>query len=288
MSWWLAIGLAYLVLCWIGWIVIFHRSCADECECQDQLSVAHARHGNGVYWLSMALTLIVMGPFLPLVIAHAYWNQWLAHRAWRKFGRTHREVVLEPIHPANTPQEAQDHIERCAPVLLRLEFAPLGIYLLKPEPFPIYSQCLLSREGETVVDVSLIDGMASVSFVSVLANGHVIETGCCAAALSDEDIESINGSGRFTAHMIEPEDDEEFLARAYRSHLETLAELEQRYSCAVLHVPPDQVLAVKRYENAVFGDVMFSQGKKDNRPEPAPCPTGIAKPVSPALCPAAV
>ena len=197
-------------------------------------------------------------------------------------------MILEPIHAANIPKAGQEHVERCSPVLLRLEFVPLGTYLLKPEPYPIYSQCLLSREGETVVDVSLIDDMTSVSFVSVLANGHVLETGCCAAALSDEDIESINGSGRFTAHMIEPEDDEEFLARAYRSHLETLAALEQRDGCGTLHVPPDQVLAVKRYENAVFGDVLFTQGKKDNRPEPAPCPTGIAKPVSPALCPAAV
>src|SRR5262245_42076533 len=279
MSWWLTIGLGYLVVCCIRWMIIFRKGCRDECECDRSLAPLLRQHPRA-YWISMALTMLVMGPLLPFILIHAAWQQWLACRAWEKFGRTHREVLLEPIHPANIPQDGQEHIDRCSPNLQRLDFRPQGAYLYKPEPFPIYSQFLLSQDGETVVDVSLIDDMPSVSFVSVLANGHVLETGCCTAAMSDEDTAEINSSGRFTARMIEPQDDEDFLPRAYRSHLDALAQLEQQSGTETLHLPPDQVLTLKRYENFIFGDVLFSLGKLDNRPQSVPCPTGAARPVS--------
>jgi hypothetical protein len=279
MSWWLTIGLGYLAVCCIGWIIVFRKGCTDECACDRSLAPLLRQHPRA-YWISMTLTMLVMGPLLPVILIHAAWQQWLACRAWQKFGRTHRAVLLEPIHPANIPQEGQDHIDRCSPILQRLDFSPQGAYLYKPEPFPIYSQYLLSREGETVVDVSLIDDMPSVSFVSVLANGHVLETGCCTAPMSEEDTEFINNSGRFTAHMIEPTEDPDFLERAYHSHLRLLADLQQRFGCGTLHLPPDQLLGLKRYENFVFGDVLFDHGKRDNRPQSFPCPAGASRLVS--------
>src|SRR4030095_7647253 len=190
---------------------------------------------------------------------------WKERRAWQKFKRTHREMLLEPMHPANFPDAAQEHIERCSPVLMRLGFAPAGTYLLKPDPFPIYSQCLLSREGETAADVTLINEMPSVSFVSVLENGHVLETTRCTATLPAKHLAAIDRSGRFTVQMFQPQEDDEHLVQVYHRHLTILAELERRFGCGTLHLPLDQVPAIKRYENGVYGEVLFALGKKDNR-----------------------
>jgi hypothetical protein len=280
MSWWLAIALVYLALCWVGWIVSFRLTWAEEENSDDRFIGFLFRQRPEIYWLSLSLLLVVIGPFFPLAMAYGLWMGWKERRAWRKFKRTHRKMLLEPMHPANFPRAAQEHIEWCSPVLLRLGFAPAGTYLLKPEPFPIYSQCLLSRAGETSGDVSLIDEMPSVSFVSVLENGHVLETGCCTATLPAKHLAAIERSGRFTVQMFQPQEDEEFLAEVYHRHRALLAELEQRLGCGTLHLPLDQVPGIKHYENGVYGEVLFALGKKDNRPQPPQCPTGPAKRIS--------
>jgi len=161
-----------------------------------------------------------------------------------------------------------------------LKFILAGTYLYKPEPLATYIQCLLSAAGETVADIALIDDACSVSFVSVLANGHVLETSCSADPLPDEVIAEINESGRFTTQMLTGEFNTDELARTYRRHLELLAQLEQRFDCGTLHLPLDQVPALKRYENAVFGEVLFSQGKVDNQPPPPQPPIGITRRIS--------
>jgi len=282
MSWWLAIALGYLIACYIGWIVAFRAGYMDGGR--TRMLAAMRGQRPGIYWFGMAVAMVVTGPLFPIAVAHDVWIYWRQRRAsqkfWRKLRRTHREVLLEPMHPANFPDAAQTHIERCSPVLLRLGFVPAGTYLLKPEPFPIYSQCLLSREGETSADVSLIGELPTVSFVSILKNGHVLETGCCTATLPAKHLTAINRSGRFTVQMLTPQDDEDHLVQAYHRHLALLAELEQRFAFGTLHLTLDQVPAIKRYENAVYGEVLFALGKKDNRPQPSQCPAGTAKRIS--------
>lgn len=279
MSWWLIILLGYLIVCWITWFVVV-RAGRDQAESTDDGVESFYRQRPALYWLSTALTALVVGPFLPLFMARCLWSVGREYLFWRKFGRTYRETTPEPIHPANVPTPGQEHFERCTPVLLRMGFAAAGTYLLKPEPMSIHAQCLLSQAGETVVDIALIGDSTSVSFVSVLENGNVLETTCSAEPMSDEDLAEINQSGRFTAQMLKGSSETDELAHTYRSHLELLAGLEQRFDCGTLHLALDQVPAVKRYENAVFGEVLFAQGKVDNQPEPPQCPIGIAKRLS--------
>ena len=68
----------------------------------------------------------------------------------------------------------------------------------------------------------------------------------------------------------------------YRRHVDLLGGLEQRLGCGTLHVPLDQVPALKRHENAVFGHVQYSRGKVDSQPSSPPIPVGNARRIVPA------
>jgi len=280
MSWWMIILLGYLVICWTAWIVIVRAAWSREAESEDDGRALFYRQRPDLYWIAVTLTALVLGPLLPLFLAHCLWAVLREDRACRKFARTYRETTPEPLHPANVPMAGQEHIDRCSPDLIRLGFVPAGTYRLKPEPLPIYAQCLISRAGETVADIALIGDATSVSFVSVLANGHVLETSRCEHPIADDEIDAINRAGRFTAHMIKAASKEEGLEQTYCRHLALLVELELQFGCGTLHLPLSEVLQLKRYENAVFGQVLFGLGKVDNRPQPPQCPIGAAKRVS--------
>src|SRR5262245_22421083 len=149
MGWWLIILLGYLVVCWTIWIVILRIGLkATEGDANDGRCGDLRRQQPGLYWLNLLLTTLIVGPLLPLFAAKCTLSAVRESRAWRKFKRTHRAALVEPIHPANVPQAGQEHFERCAPHLMRLGFVPAGTYLHKPEPMPVYLQCLLSRAGE--------------------------------------------------------------------------------------------------------------------------------------------
>jgi hypothetical protein len=279
MSWWLTILLVYLVICWTAWLVVLRIGIADKDGCGEHC--AALRHERPVlYWLNVVITTLFMGPLLPLLASRCLWSAVSEARAWKKFARIYREAIVEPIHPANVPQAGQEHFDRCAPHLLRLGFVPAGTYLSKPEPMAIYLQCLLSRAGEAVADIALVGDGLSVSFVSVLENGHVLETTCSAEPMAEEDLKPINDSGHFTANMLAGHFSEDGLEGTYRKHRELLAGLERRLDCGTLHLSLEQVPALKRYENAVFGEVLFSLGKVDNRPETPRRPAGTAKRIS--------
>lgn len=283
MSWWLSIVAIYLVVCWTAWFFILRNSLASAASEPDGESCGSALVQNSsVYWLTLIFSTLVVGPFLPLLAAHCTWVAIREWRAWSKFARTHREALMEPLHPANVPHAGQVHFEACAPPLVALGFQQAGTFLYKPEPFAMYLQCWLSSAGETVADVALIDDALSVSFVSVLDDGHVLETSCSADPLPPEEIEAINESGRFTTQMFPAGFGADDLARTYRRHLDLLGALEQRLGRGTLHVPLDQVPALKRHENAVFGHVLFSQGKVDNQPSSPPVPVGDARRIVPA------
>jgi hypothetical protein len=280
MSWWLILLLGYLAVCWTTWIVIAWIG-RNQTESDHRGGASSYGQFPVRYWISIALTALFLSPLLPLYAAHCLWAAVRESSEWRKFGRTFRETTPEPVHPANVPAAAQEHIERCSPVLVLLGFVPAGTYRLKPEPLQIYAQCLLSRTGETVADISLIGDSTSVSFVSVLENGHVLETSCSGEPLSDEELRPINESGRYTSQMFPGGSGSGELEFTYRSHLETLARLENHFGCGTLHLASDQVPVLKRYENSVFGEVLFDQGKVDNRPQPPQIPLGVAKRISP-------
>jgi hypothetical protein len=291
MSWWIVILLTYLVVCWVAWFLILRVTLLtaeeheepDRTEARKQTPLLYRVDLLGRYplldYVGMALSALIVGPFLPFFLVRCTWSALRADRAWQKFQRTYREAILEPMHPANVPQAAQDHFNQCGPHLERLGFTAAGTYLYKPEPLPIYLQCWLSPKGETVADVALIDDGLSVSFVSVLENGHVLETSCSETPMTEERLAEINQSGRFTAQFVGTTFDGAQLATTHREHLALLRALEQKYACGTLHVPLDQIPAVKRYENTVFGEVLFSLGNVDNQPQPPTLPSGVAKPV---------
>lgn len=279
MSWWLAILLGYLVVGWSLTLVILWWNLVDEqADCGSWTLLR--RQAPTRFWIGVGVMTLLVGPLSPLLLLHCLWAVVRSSLAWRKLARTHREAIMEPIHPANVPQAGQKHFERCTPHLQSLGFVAAGTYLFKPQPLPVYIDCLLSTAGETVADLALIGDDVSVSFVSVLEEGHVLETTCSADPLPEEEIEAINRSGRFTAQMLKGDLNAEALARTYRQHLERLIELERRLNCGTLHLALDQVPALKRYENARFGEVLFARGKLDNQPQPQPPPAGAAKRIS--------
>ena len=205
-----------------------------------------------------------------------------ASREWEKFGRTFRPVEFEALHQANLPPEAQQHFEQCAPILERLGFVPAVTCRLKPEPRPVLAHCLLSQDGATEASVAWIWGSPGLSFNSVLEDGRVLETACVEESLPQSEIELINASAGYSTQMFAVGEggifaDEDLLRSAYQSHLQRLAELEQRRGCGTLHLTADQIPDLKRYANAVFGQWQFDHGKVDNRPQPQPCPRGIAR-----------
>ena len=277
--WYLALG--YLAFCAIGWFVVF-RFCRDEDE--------EADRGWSEMWASnpikmgigLLVAVVFIGPLFPFILAHCAWSCWRASREWEKFGRTFRPVEFEALHQANLPPEAQQHFEQCAPILERLGFVPAVTCRLKPEPRPVLAHCLLSQDGATEASVAWIWGSPGLSFNSVLEDGRVLETACVEESLPQAEIDLINASAGYSTQMFAVGEggifaDEDLLRSAYQSHLQRLAELEQRLGCGTLHLTADQIPDLKRYANAVFGQWQFDHGKVDNRPQPQPCPRGIAR-----------
>jgi len=278
MSWPYIIAIGYLVVCWAGTVLVMNSWCPEEDESE---SGAAYRQALSKYAVGIRVVLVIetifLGPLLPLFLVYCCVNGWREHRAWRKFARTHREVTFDRRHVANMPRAAQDHIERHEPILQEFGFSPEGSYLLKPEPLPIYTKYFISQEGEAVVDVSLIGDSTSYSFTSILENGHVLQTACAEAIAPMDDF---NESGRFTGHMVARNSDQDCVSTLYQRHRETLSELEREFGCETLHFRMDQVQAVMRYVNLVFGEVKFALGKLNAPPPPSVCPDGRAKSVS--------
>jgi hypothetical protein len=152
---------------------------------------------------------------------------------------------------------------------------------LKPEPEPVFVQSLLSPEGETEASIAWLSGTPAVTFNSVLASGHAVETSCCDCSLPPDEIEALNRSGSYRAQMLEPAEDDETLAAAYLLHLEWLADLQEQFGCGTLHLDASEIPALKRYANAAFGEAAFELGWFDNRPLHEPLPQGEARQIAP-------
>jgi len=274
MSWWQILAFGYLASCWVASIVVLNFNCDAEDSELDADSARAAQKSPLAMRIGEGLAVFLIGPFLPLVAIYCLVAAWRERRAWRAFSRVHREVVCEPMHLVNMPAAAAEHIEWHETLLAELGFDPVGSFLLKPEPLPIYSKCFISADGETVADVSLIGNQAAHSFSSILENGHVLETACLDSA---SDTERINESGLFTANMVQRDSLTDGTRELYRRHRETLGELEQQFDCRTLHFDCGQVTSVMGYANEVFGEVKFTLGELDAPPLPAVCPTGVAR-----------
>jgi hypothetical protein len=280
-SWYLIFG--YWAFGATGWIVVI-KLFAKDLEDPRFWRVLMADPLCG--WIVLVLAAVIVGPLFPLAMAHCAWKCWSAswseRREWEKFRRTFRPTEFEALHPANLPTEAQKHFEQCALIFKELGFVPVVTCRVKPEPRPVLALCLLGQEGAVQAEACWIWGTPGASFISVLEDGHVLDTACVEESLPPDEIDAINRSGCFTTQMFEVGAggniaDEAFLLAAYRSHLERLAELEERLGCGTLHLSAEQIPDLKRYENAVFGQLKFDRGKFDNRPQPQPCPQGIAR-----------
>lgn len=281
MQWLLYLAVGYLLFSAIGAFVTFKM-------CPDPARSAWLAHYLQAYPIRMRLGLVLAVPTFPVILAHSVWTCWQARREWHTFSRTYRPVEFEAIHPANLPCAAQDHFEACTTALERLGFTPAVTCRLKPEPRPVFAQCLLALNGAVQADIAWFYGSPAVCFVSVLEDGHVLETGCVEQSLPPEEIDAINRSGYMSTQMFAAGEggdfaDEDFLLAAYRGHVDRLCELEDRRGCGTLHLSPEQIPDLKRYENAVFGQWQFDQGKVDNRPEPQPCPLARVQPVADSL-----
>jgi hypothetical protein len=229
-------------------------------------------------YVSLMLVVVLLGPLLPPVFLRCCIAARREHKKWCELSRKHREMMFLRMHLLSMPQAAQDHIKRHQAVLRELGFESEGTYLLKPDPLPIYSEVFLSPEGESVAEVALIDDATSVSFTSVLENGHVLEWACSQVTMPTD---KINASGRYTAHMVEQKSSLVNVPDLYRDHRETLARLEERFGCRALCVGIDQVKAVENYGNQVFGEVLFALGELDDPPRSPPLPNGRPQPVQP-------
>ena len=283
MHWFWYLVLGYWVLGAAGSIASFRLYVNDE----EDPNFWRAMQADPVYvWIALLFAAVIVGPLFPLILVHCAWKGWResrsASREWQKFRRTFRPIEFEALHPANLPADVQQHFEKCSPILAGLGFVPVVTCRLKPEPRPLLALLLLGREGAVQAEASWIFGTPAAAFVSVLEDGHVLETACVATSLPQTEIDAINRSGTFSTQMFAAGEggniaDEAFLAAAYRGHLQLLAELENRLGCGTLHLAADQIPDLKRYENAVFGELKFVRGKVDNRPQPQPCPKGIAR-----------
>jgi hypothetical protein len=273
---WILAALCYLAACWLGSARLVNKYRCPQCDSDTAYARFAAAHSMRIR-VALTASVIVLGPLLPFILAYCWFKLHQNRRAWRTFRRTHREKLFRFVHPVNMPVAAREHIEHLDPEFERLGFSAEGTYLLKPEPFAIHSKLLLSPEGESISDVSLLSETTAYSFTSVFEDGHVLET-ACTESVSPTD--RINSSGRFSANLIDREPTHDSVAEVYQVHCEKVAELECRLGCCVLHFTSEQVKEVMTYANRVFGEVRFALGELDAPPEPAVCPNGSVPPVS--------
>jgi hypothetical protein len=267
MGWFLVILVTYCIISWIVAGIILKKAtdwCVDRPDTLRKLRMWGMLQGSDR--IDMILGFLFTAPAIPLILIKCYFQVRLQRKAWKKFRRTHRRMLFEPVLDHDLPDAARRHFELYHPLFVSMNFQCAGTYLLKPEPFTIYATVLLGQSGETIAQIEYLDGELAYSFTSVLADGQVLETACAESVVP---MDHINASQQYFAVMTERGGQHDKPGALLQLHNNKLIELEDTCGSSRRAFTLDQVRDVIRYANDLFGCVKYELGELDG-PRPIP------------------
>lgn len=275
---WIGIGvLIYLAICWAGslFLIDMGSDCEGSLAPDTRQALDQIRTERPLrMFMARAAVVLFLGPLLPAIFVYGYFAERRDAIRYLEHLREYHPATFEEIHEANLPREATEQFALVEPLFLEASFDYQGTYLVKERPFEIHNRCFLSPSGDTIADVSMINGVVSYSLTSILGNGHVIETACFDG---DNNFELINESGRFTATGVPWRCDAEAVANLITTHQSKLVhvtrELESECRCFGFGNLRDAM----RYAHYVMDDIRFELGDLSTGPEQIDCPDGSGR-----------
>lgn len=276
--------LAYVVVTeviFFAWIWSSWQSEDEFCGYLNQLNrsgVSPIR--KFLFYFTISALMFVAAPFavpIMLVCVVVCYRQAVAEH--RELSRMFQELLLDPLHPLNMPEELGAHIEEHMPAATAMGFESLGDYWLKDAPYNSKGRVLLSADHLAFAEIAVTLDTYYCELVSFLEDGSMVGTGNVAA---HQNMDHMEAKGWY-ANLIGEAD----MLQTIESHLKFAEDVSNRTNLRLRKISRENWKDYYQYHNQKYGQVRYELGETDTPPvkcefptEPTVKPTPEPAPVS--------
>lgn len=207
---------------------------------------------NTLMFIAAPIAVPVMGYFLVKCVREEFAEN-------QKLFRMFKELLLDPLHPSNMPEELGQHIEEHLPAATAMGFESLGDYWLKDEPYNSKGRILLSADQLAFAEIAVSLGTYYCEAISFLEDGSMIGTANVESAGSLSHFEEKG----WYANIIGKAD----MLQTLESHYKFLQEISQRTNQPPRKISRENWKAYYQYHNQKYGQARFELGETDTAPE---------------------
>jgi len=206
---------------------------------------------NALMFIAAPFAVPIMGYFLVKCVRKDFEEN-------QKLFRMFKELLLDPLHPSNMPEELGQHIEEHLPAATAMGFESLGDYWLKDEPYNSKARILLSADQLSFAEIGVSLDTYYCEVISFLEDGSMIGT---ANVESTDNLRHFEEKGWY-AKLIGKAD----MLQTLESHYEFLQEISQRTNQPPRKISRENWKAYYQYHNQKYGQVRFEAGETDTPP----------------------
>lgn len=206
---------------------------------------------------------LVLAPLCPIGLVYCFWAAHREAKQWEAFGRTHRDVVMEPMALNKMRKSGRAYVLENEEQIEALGFDAVNTYLYKPEPLLIESRYYLSSDRKSLLSIGHVDGTVFYSLLSYLSDGTCIETSACEFACPD--VDKIEATGHYRILQIDPKELHD-IAATCEQHDTLLEKLELENFTSVIEISRDLVAPLTRYSNRKYAAAKYELGRLDECP----------------------
>ena len=195
-------------------------------------------------------------PFLFVYLAN-YLRREIAEL--RTLRRTFKELLLDPLHAGNMPEELAEYIEEHLPAATAMGFEILGDYWLKDAPYNSKARILLSADRLAFAEISVCLGQHFCELNSFLEDGSIIGTANVDCVRNtrkrNEKGWYLNGVG-MKADMLE----------TIEAHFKFVEEVSSKTNQPLRKISRENWKDYFQYNNQKYGQVRFELGETKTPP----------------------
>ncbi len=262
--------LAYIVVTevilfvWIWWAF---RFCGEGNSLISQVGLSTASPlRKCLFYLVVNGLMFIAAPFaVPIMIVslRKCIGEELAEN--RKLQRMFQELLLDPLHPLNMPEELAAHIEEHLPAATAMGFESLGDYWLKDAPYNSKGRIFLSADSLAFAEIAVCLETYYCELVSFLEDGSIIGT---VNAPHNENTNHLNEKGWYANYIGEAD-----MLETIESHFKFIEEVSERSDQPLRKISRENWKAYYQYHNQKYGQVRFELGETDTPPVKCEFPT---------------